>query len=400
MAVQCRPGRYTNESALAGGLPTAYDVGRVAIPASQALLVNDLLLCNTRLRRRGTTMSEEEAQARAIRGLQEERPDNDFLLISHPINRSLHLKLSRLISAHKKNENCTVFLTTWGGDPNGGYRAARCLRHHYKRVRLAVPSYCKSAGTLIAIAADELGIGDLGELGPLDIQVRKASELQEVSSGLDIMQAMQAVTHHTQDAFHRLLVATRNLGLSTKLCAEFAATVASGIASPLIGQIDPIRLGEMQRATRVAYEYGQRLNVHSGNLRPEALGRLIGEYPAHGFVIDRKEAAELFVQVGHLTEAERTFCDAFWALVEQQRDDLDPTYIQLPSNNARDSDEHANGPLAQDETANNGAGEITGGGGSDEQRDQPNPAGAGRSSVPIRAVSGRRREQANGDGGR
>lgn len=280
----------------------------------------------------------------AIDGLRAAHPERDFVVINSLVDRDLHYKLSRLLSAKRQHDSCTVFLTTPGGDPNGGYRAARCLRHHYKHVRLAVPSICKSAGTLIAIAADELAIGDLGELGPLDIQVRKSSELAESSSGLDIMQALQAVTTHAQDAFHRLMFGTRGFGLSTKLCAEFAATVAAGIATPLISQIDPIRLGEMQRANSVALEYGQRLNRHSENLTDGALERLISDYPAHGFVIDRKEAAELFHRVYHLNDAEKAFCDAAWNFVGHHQRDADPIFIEFQPPAAVGADhEGANG---------------------------------------------------------
>lgn len=259
----------------------------------------------------------------AINGLFAAHPQRDFIVISHAVDRDLHLELSGALAVAEKAENCTVFLTTFGGDPDGGYRIARCLRHSYKHVRLVVPSYCKSAGTLIAIAADEIAMGDLGELGPLDIQVLKGSELQENSSGLDIMQALQQLTSHTEDTFHRLLVQTRNFGLSTKLCAEFAADVASGLMAPLIGQIDPIRLGEMERATRVAFDYGSRLNAYAQNLTAGALGRLIMQYPSHGFVIDRREARELFKRVSHPSEAEQTFVDSAWARLHRPAE-IDP----------------------------------------------------------------------------
>jgi len=255
----------------------------------------------------------------AVSGLFTADPARDYVLISRSIDRQLHIDLSNLLEKYKKNDHCTVFLTTRGGDPAAGYRIARCLRHHYQDVRLAVASKCKSAGTLIAIAANELAIGDLGELGPLDIQVKKATELWENSSGLDIQQALQTVTEHVQNSFLRTLVDTRNAsGLSTKLCAEFAGQVAAAIAAPLFSQIDPVRLGEMQRATRVAYSYGQRLDKYSANLKAEALERLISDYPAHGFVIDRKEAGELFNRVSPLNEAERVFSKAVWHILSDQ----------------------------------------------------------------------------------
>lgn len=246
----------------------------------------------------------------AIKGLHDEAPDRDYVVVSNAISRQLHTQLSGVIAAQKGSSACTLFLATHGGQPDGGYRIARCLRHHYAHLRVVVSGECKSAGTLIAIAADELAIGDLGELGPLDIQVRKDSELEESGSGLDIMQALGAATQHVKVAFHQILRETRKeLGLSTKLCAEFAAQVSAGIAGPLFSQVDPIRLGEMQRATRIAYEYGKRLNEHSKNLREGSLERLVSDYPSHSFVIDRKEARELFHRVSALSPAESDFTE-------------------------------------------------------------------------------------------
>jgi Serine dehydrogenase proteinase len=236
--------------------------------------------------------------------------------LSNSVSREMHFILSQRLGAKQdKKEACTLFLTTRGGDPDGGYRIARCLRHHYKHLRIAIPSDCKSAGTLIAIAADELAIGDFGELGPLDIQVKKGTELREQSSGLDIMQALQAVTSHNYNSFHQILSDMRDLGLATKLSAEFAAQVSSGVSSPLFAQIDPLRMGEMQRAISVAIEYGKRLNAYGKNLKPGALDRLVGEYPSHSFVIDRKEAAELFERVSHLSKEENDFATDWWFAV-------------------------------------------------------------------------------------
>lgn len=290
----------------------------------------------------------------AAKALFQANPRRDLYVVSHGISRALHYKLSRLVAARKRHDACTLILTTFGGDPNGAYRIARCLRHHYTHLRLVVPSFCKSAGTLIAIAADELAIGDLGELGPLDIQVRKASELEESSSGLDIMQALQAVTLHTQVTFHRMLTESRNLGLSTKLCAEFAGQVVAGVAQPLFAQIDPLRLGEMQRAMRVAFEYGSRLNHdYAHNLKEGALVRLINDYPAHGFVIDRREATELFARVSAPSDEEQAFCEVIWHYVGEQRDE-DPVWL--------DPDQFDNDTGNGDEEphATDGSGEETG----------------------------------------
>jgi hypothetical protein len=267
-----------------------------------------------------------------IEALLKESADRDVIVVSRGINRQLHQDLSRKIREEQTHDKCTIFLTTYGGDPDAAYRIARCLRHHYEHVRLVVPSFCKSAGTLITIIADELVIGDLGELGPLDIQVAKNSEIAERSSGLDIIQALQATLNHAQTAFRSALLDIRGGSrLSTKLAGEFAAEIAVGVTAPLYAQIDPIRLGEMQRAMRIAHEYGLRLNAYTNSLRPGALDKLVADYPAHGFVIDRKEAGTLFATVSAPTDRENEFCFTLWGLLESQQN-FGPEFIVPPSN--------------------------------------------------------------------
>jgi hypothetical protein len=265
------------------------------------------------------------ANAHAV--FRSEAGDRDIIVVSREISRQLHLDLTEKIAEHKVHSKCTLFLTTRGGDPHGGYRFARCLRHHYDHVRLVIPSLCKSAGTLVAIAADELAIGDLGELGPLDIQVHKGSEMMERSSGLDIVQAMQSIRQHTQDAYRKALIEFRGgARLSTQLAGEFAASIAVGIAAPLYAQIDPIRLGEMQRAMKIARDYGERLDRHTSSLRPRALDRLVADYPSHSFVIDRKEAGEIFKSVESPTQAEKELYSAMWVILEEEAD-FGPEFI-------------------------------------------------------------------------
>ncbi|MDN7751770.1 SDH family Clp fold serine proteinase [Burkholderia gladioli] len=255
----------------------------------------------------------------AVADLRGEYPDRDFIVVSRGIERQLHTDLTNLVK-DKKHSKVVLFLTTYGGDPHGGFRFARCLRHNYEHVRLVVPSFCKSAGTLIAIAANELAIGDFGELGPLDVQVIKPSELAERGSGLEVMEALNISAAHAQQVFSQNLVDLRqSWRLSTKLAGEFAGILAAAAVQPLYAQIDPARLGEMQRAMRIALEYGARLSAHSQSLKPGSLEQLVGGYPSHSFVIDRKEAKQLFNSVHTPTVAESKICSILWSQLSEQR---------------------------------------------------------------------------------
>lgn len=259
----------------------------------------------------------------ALGRLQQLEPDRDHILISHGIDRALHQKLTFRLKSLQRSKKCTVFLTTYGGDPHAAFRIARCLRHHYSEVRLAVPSYCKSAGTLIAIAANELAIGDLGELGPLDLQVTKPTDVTERGSGLDYMQGLQVALMHAHQAFGLFMEVRRGgLRLPTKQAGEFATNMAIGMVAPLYSQIDPNRIGEMQRAIQIAKEYGERLDEYATNLKSGALEKMVAEYPSHSFVIDRKEAKKLFNRVNPMSIAEDELVGTLWHLFSEQDDFL------------------------------------------------------------------------------
>lgn len=209
-----------------------------------------------------------------------------------------------------------LFLATYGGDPDAGFRIARGLRHHYEKLTIIVPSFCKSAGTLLAIGADELVISDLGELGPLDMQLKKPDELFDMSSGLDITQAMAFLRTQSTDILKSTLVDLKvDLEVTTKLSAEIATKMAHGLVSPIYAQIDPYKIGESQRAISIAFAYGKRLNDKIKNLKSDdSLRSLVLDYPSHGFVIDRKEASNVFKNVRAPNEMEQVVVDAIYDL--------------------------------------------------------------------------------------
>src|ERR1051326_7906177 len=110
------------------------------------------------------------------------RLDADVVLFNGAIDRDNHDSLAHCCSA-PKHPNVFLILVTEGGDADAGYRMARALQERYKKVHVAISGYCKSAGTLVAVAANELIISDDGELGPLDVQLLKSDELWEQRSG-------------------------------------------------------------------------------------------------------------------------------------------------------------------------------------------------------------------------
>jgi hypothetical protein len=251
--------------------------------------------------------------------------DADLYIFNGPIEGDTSQHFVSLVCNKKdRRKHVFLFLTTHGGDPHAAYRMAKTLRRKYPRkFRLLVAGPCKSAGTLIALGASEIAFGPRGELGPLDVQMTKPDEIFVFGSGLDVLQAVSAVTDTAFRQFETYMVqlASKSGGsISTKTASEIASQFATGLFNPIMAQIDPLRLGETQRAITIATEYGQRLSQGLDNLQASALDRLIVSYPSHGFVIDLEEAQKLFVNVSEFSSPEFAIATGMSRIVEYVSD--------------------------------------------------------------------------------
>ena len=142
---------------------------------------------------------------------------------------------------------------------------------------VVVPRFAKSAATLLSCAANEIHMGSLSELGPIDPQINQGtSEKPSFVPALGLKQAVEHIAKlvgATPDASEMF---ARYLHLSLKL----------------------IDLGRYERIAESAEQYAERLlESHKNDLaRPpkEIAHTLVHEYKDHGFVIDKKEAEKIF----------------------------------------------------------------------------------------------------------
>ncbi|MHC5596451.1 MAG: SDH family Clp fold serine proteinase [Nostoc sp.] len=275
-----------------------------------------------------------------------------FILSGEISEKTADLLIYQVRNVQERQDNVGLILTTFGGDADAAFRIMRFLQRKYEKITLYIFGYCKSAGTLMALGAHEIVMSDFGEFGPLDVQVLKNGELYGRSSGLDIHQALDVIGSQAYMMFEGYLdnLTERTQGqITTKIAADIVSSMAVQLLTPIMAQIDPLHLGEMNRVIRVAQDYGQRLSSKiSSQNRGRTITQLTSGYHQHGFVIDYEEAKQLFqdVEVREPTEIEQELETLLMAVVRAPADDI----VQWLKPVASDDEEGEN----EEDEANNG----------------------------------------------
>ena len=230
-------------------------------------------------------------------------------------------------TAERRHSTALLLLATSGGSANVAFRIARHFQRLYDHFIVAVAGHCKSAGSILSLGAHEVVMGLHGELGPLDVQITKDDEFFKATSGLAPQTALDSLAKHVMATFRAQFLELKfGADLTTKTATETATALAVGVFQPIYAQLEPLRIAEMHMALQIAYEYGNRLADVSGNVKDDAVDRLVGGYPAHDFVIDLEEAEQLFVNIRPPSEAE---AELMFALLKLLRRGADPARVTM-----------------------------------------------------------------------
>jgi ClpP class serine protease len=167
----------------------------------------------------------------------------------------------------QKEKDILMILLSNGGSIEPAYQLSKlCRQYAADRFVVVVPRQAKSAATLIAIGADEIHMGPLSQLGPIDPQLGGLP-------ALGVLQALKTIASLAQDYPGSGDLLSRYL--------RMALTVE--------------QIGYCERIGESAVQYAERLLATKPSLteRASKIAReLVYEYKDHGFVIDQEEARE------------------------------------------------------------------------------------------------------------
>lgn len=168
-----------------------------------------------------------------------------------------------------QEKDVLLLLLSPGGGIEPAYQISKlCKSAARTNFAVCIPRQAKSAATLIALGADEIHMGLLGQLGPIDPQVQGLPALG-VSQALETLASL--VERHPASA--------------------------PLFASYLQRAVKIEQIGYYERICASAVQYAERLLSTKKHLPKPAVDiarELVHEYKDHGFVIDTEEA------MGHL----------------------------------------------------------------------------------------------------
>jgi hypothetical protein len=189
----------------------------------------------------------------------------------HSITRATANRIYDSLREVDADKPMLLILNSPGGDIAAAYLIAKLCREHTKLAfEIAVPRRAKSAATLICCAADRIHMGSLSELGPIDPQFGRIPALA----------LKYSVEHMAQLA--------NQYPSASSMFSEYLAKV---LRVEAIGYFERVAESAVQYAVRLL---GARQVKPTGRDDDTTARRLVYSYKDHGFVIDAREAGEIF----------------------------------------------------------------------------------------------------------
>lgn len=243
-----------------------------------------------------------------IRDIQEETGNRLICYVGGggaPITRDDTIGIVELLHNATTNTNIDFLLHTIGGDIDAAEKIVSILRTHLgqARLRVIVPDLAKSAGTLIALAADKIVMSDSSELGPIDPQFLKRD-----GDGNQRWHSVMNYLSAYQEQSDRLRANPNDLP-----------------AQIMLSKLDPTTVvlfeSVCKRARTLAEEHLNRWMFQKKNGRYTAIAAALmdtNRFPAHGQMISSEDAKELGLEVEYLGPKEEMW-RKMWRLYCLQR---------------------------------------------------------------------------------
>lgn len=179
------------------------------------------------------------------------------------------------------SDRVTFFVKSDGGDGTSSLRIIHLLREYARKLIVVAPLECASAATMLALGADEIHMGPLAFLTPIDTSLEHQ---------LGPVDPRNETAYVGQDELHRVL-------------SLWQKHSSGGDVNPfqeLYRYLHPLVIGAVDRATSLSIRLcTEILEYHLGNnAEAERIANALNsQYPAHEYPITPREARKLGLNV-------------------------------------------------------------------------------------------------------
>jgi len=189
-----------------------------------------------------------------------------------------------------------LVLFTNGGDTEAPWRLISILREFCNTLAVLVPHRAVSAGTVLALGADEIVMTPLSTLGPIDpsrthplLPRREGARESEPISVQDMRHAMQFIKDAADSG--------------DQGGTPYTPSALAKIFSALFDKIHPLAIGAIEQSYALAKLVAKRcLGTHmTGADAEDEINRIVDtlcdDYKSHAYQISRREAREIGLKV-------------------------------------------------------------------------------------------------------
>lgn len=236
-----------------------------------------------------------------------------------PLDRSDTLGFVDMLHNITLGEPIDLLLHTPGGDVDAAEKLITLVRSatgEEGQLRVIIPDYAKSAGTLMALGANSIVMSDSSELGPIDPQISSRD-----GEGREIIYSVLTYLNAYDEA--------------RKALTEAPDDLASRIT---FEKFDPVLVRKFKSVRDRARMFAENLLKRRGANFSKVANELmdVSRYPSHGQMIDCEQARNMGLLVEYLPPTDPAW-RKYWALychlrlaIDSEQRIFESNYVSLP----------------------------------------------------------------------
>ena len=221
--------------------------------------------------------------------------------------------MNEILKGQKKVKQLYVFIKSDGGSGQVSLRLVNLLRRKCDRLVVLVPLNCESAATMLALGADEIQMGPMAFLTPVDTSI--VHDMSPIDRDND-----------------RVRVGTNELQRIIALWEREKARAVKNPYEEIYRYIHPLVVGAVDRAGSLSMMLCNQIlsyHVKSPAVRKRIAHRLNNDYPSHGYPIVLREAKQIGLRAVEMAPD-----------LEQMLINLNELYSEMGQRCRTDFDEH------------------------------------------------------------